>query len=265
MDSEPIVRGFSRAAGTYDDYAQVQRTAAFKLIERTRAFVSESGVHPRDILDMGCGTGFYTSLLSNDYPGARIVAMDPSESMLDIARRRPLSSPVEFRCGQRPGAKEHFDLITSNSALQWSLDLAAQLMDLLARLHPNGLFTCTLFGPRTYRELSAALGAALGHPVCLPASRFADRKSLQHQLAGTFANATVTQIEYTQRFDTVRELLATIKKSGVRGEGATPPLYMTRGLIDRVEAAYRRLFGEVDATYHLLIGVGSAGNQNSQI
>jgi len=40
-----------------------------------------------DILDLGCGTGRYTGSLAERF-GARVVAMDPSEKMLALARRK---------------------------------------------------------------------------------------------------------------------------------------------------------------------------------
>src|SRR5208282_2638213 len=41
---------------------------------------------PRDIVDLGCGTGTVTALLQARWPKARILGVDNSESMLERAR-----------------------------------------------------------------------------------------------------------------------------------------------------------------------------------
>ncbi|MDR3707076.1 MAG: methyltransferase domain-containing protein [Capsulimonadaceae bacterium] len=254
MDIEPIIRRFSRASKSYDDHAVIQRVAAANLIERTRDAVASAGIEPSRILDAGCGTGLYTALLANEYPRATVTAVDPSTAMLDVARTRPFASSVDFRHASSLGDGDTYDLISSNAALHWSPNLAASLAELRIRLRPHGLLTCALFGPQTYRELSTAMETAVGRPVRLPASRFPDRVTLHDHLARLFAAATVAQVEYTQRFETLRDLLTAIKKSGVRGDGESPALSWTRGLIDRIEEAYRSHFGEIVATHQILIG-----------
>ncbi|MGJ9411602.1 class I SAM-dependent DNA methyltransferase [Aeromicrobium sp. CF4.19] len=44
------------------------------------------------VLDIACGTGRITSLLSDVFPGAQITGVDVSRSMLDVARTRVLSA-----------------------------------------------------------------------------------------------------------------------------------------------------------------------------
>jgi ubiquinone/menaquinone biosynthesis C-methylase UbiE len=48
----------------------------------------------RDILDLGCGTGRFSAALARRF-GARVIAVDPSERMLEQARRKPAPG-VEF-------------------------------------------------------------------------------------------------------------------------------------------------------------------------
>jgi ubiquinone/menaquinone biosynthesis C-methylase UbiE len=52
------------------------------------------GHRVRDILDLGCGTGRYSAALANHF-GARVIAVDPSEKMLEVARQKPAPA-VEF-------------------------------------------------------------------------------------------------------------------------------------------------------------------------
>jgi trans-aconitate 2-methyltransferase len=91
------------------------------------------------IVDLGCGTGELTARLLERSPGATIVGVDSSETML--ARAKPLERPgLRFEKGAieewSPAAP--VDLIFSHAALQWC-DFHAQLFPRLAsHLAPGG-------------------------------------------------------------------------------------------------------------------------------
>ena len=52
-------------------------------------------------LDLGMGTGFFTHRFLERFPQARVISVDGSNSMVDLARTRlgPLAARVEFRIG----------------------------------------------------------------------------------------------------------------------------------------------------------------------
>lgn len=47
------------------------------------------------VVDLGCGTGRFSEMLAAEL-GARVIGFDPSETMIDQARRKPATSPVAF-------------------------------------------------------------------------------------------------------------------------------------------------------------------------
>jgi SAM-dependent methyltransferase len=53
---------------------------------------------PAAIVDVGCGTGRYTHALAERFC-ARVIGIDPSQKMLEIARSKPCTVDVEFRRG----------------------------------------------------------------------------------------------------------------------------------------------------------------------
>jgi SAM-dependent methyltransferase len=57
-----------------------------------RALAEEVGA--RSVLDLGCGTGMLTVTLAT--AGRRVVGVDPSAAMLDVARHRPGGDAVEW-------------------------------------------------------------------------------------------------------------------------------------------------------------------------
>ena len=63
--------------------------------------VIESHVSRRSvstILDLGCGTGRFSDCLANRF-GARVVGVEPSEKMLDQARRKPRGTLLHYQRG----------------------------------------------------------------------------------------------------------------------------------------------------------------------
>jgi SAM-dependent methyltransferase len=52
--------------------------------------------HPTLLVDLGCGTGRFTYPMADRFQ-TRVVGIDPSTKMLEIARKRLNRSPIEFR------------------------------------------------------------------------------------------------------------------------------------------------------------------------
>jgi ubiquinone/menaquinone biosynthesis C-methylase UbiE len=47
------------------------------------------------VVDLGCGTGRFSKMLAAEL-GAPVIGFDPSETMIDQARRKPATSRVAF-------------------------------------------------------------------------------------------------------------------------------------------------------------------------
>lgn len=47
------------------------------------------------VVDLGCGTGRFSEMLAAEL-GAWVMGFDPSEKMIDQARRKPVTAPVAF-------------------------------------------------------------------------------------------------------------------------------------------------------------------------
>ena len=77
------------------------------------------GVAVRRILDLGCGTGETSRRALEAYPEAELIAIDPSEEMLQIARA-VLPEQAQLRLGllDEPLPKGSFDLVLSALTVQ---------------------------------------------------------------------------------------------------------------------------------------------------
>jgi ubiquinone/menaquinone biosynthesis methyltransferase len=94
------------------------------------------------VLDLACGTGDIAFLLAAR--GARVVALDITPRMLDLARRRPEAarSDVAFVAGDMadlPFPDTSFDLVTTGYGLRNVPDLPKALAEIRRVLAPGGL------------------------------------------------------------------------------------------------------------------------------
>ncbi len=79
-------------------------------------------VHPRSIIDVGCGPGNSTHVLHQRWPHAWIVGIDYSAAMIDQARHDyPDISWIVGDASQLQ-TDDRYDLVFSNAALQWMPD-----------------------------------------------------------------------------------------------------------------------------------------------
>ncbi|WP_105902343.1 malonyl-ACP O-methyltransferase BioC [Vibrio gangliei] len=147
-----VAHAFGRAAKTYDQHAAFQRDVGAKLMQGL----------PQDltgwrVLDLGCGTGYFTYLLAER--GAQVVALDLSPDMLKVCRSRCSQYEVEYLVADAehlPFESSCFDLVFSNLALQWCHDLAPIVHDAVQYLNPNGRFLFSTLLQGSLHELDSA-------------------------------------------------------------------------------------------------------------
>lgn len=107
---------------------------------RRAALISEgAGLKPgAKALELGCGTGVFTELFAST--GASVVAVDISEALLEVARRKQLPSDrVEFLCSRFEDVRLEagFDAVIGSSVLH-HLDLHSSLAAVRRLLKPGG-------------------------------------------------------------------------------------------------------------------------------
>ena len=97
---------------------------------------------PREIWDLGCGTGEHAAVLAARHPGARVHGLDSSLEMLAKARAR--SARVDWVEGDIAGFHPEAppDLIFTNAALHWLPGLPRLVPRLAETLAEGGVFAC---------------------------------------------------------------------------------------------------------------------------
>ncbi|MBT2786814.1 MULTISPECIES: malonyl-ACP O-methyltransferase BioC [unclassified Halomonas] len=144
-----VAHAFSRAAPRYDALASAQRQIGHRLWDSLPD-------HAYNILDMGCGPGYWTHQLTERYPCAQITGLDLAPGMLAQARQR-YGDAIQWQQGDAaalPFDKHAFDLVFSNVAVQWCRDIGAVMEELYRVLAPGGQAHITTLLPGTLEEIA---------------------------------------------------------------------------------------------------------------
>jgi malonyl-CoA O-methyltransferase len=98
LDKKQVAHSFSRAAATYDSVANLQRKVGEQLLKK----LAPNPV-VRVVLDLGCGTGYFTPQLQSKFPQALVVGVDIAEGMLRFAKTKYLYSEMAQSCSANSG------------------------------------------------------------------------------------------------------------------------------------------------------------------
>ncbi len=149
MNKSDIAESFSVAAKTYDQAAFIEQEIGQRLIQRLEYIKLD----PKYILDLGCGTGYFTRQLQSLYPGATIIGLDIAFGMVNFASN---NTQLQYCCGdaeQLPFLDMQFDLIFSNCCLPSIENFEVLFTELNRVLNLDGMLLITTFGPDTLQEL----------------------------------------------------------------------------------------------------------------
>ncbi len=217
LAKQQIARQFSRAAGTYDQAAQLQNQISQRLIDSIPNELR--GV----VVDMGCGTGWalqQIALLNQPNHRFELTAIDIAPGMIEVAQARVPSA--NFHCCDleaTPLADQTADLIVTNSAIQWC-DTTAALKEIKRIGKLGGLLLGSTFGPGTFAELKTAWQEAGDQQQRVHEFDSSDTiRDILHQLK--FENASVESENHRLVFESVDDLLKSIKQIGATNASTT--------------------------------------------
>ena len=252
VNKEKIRHAFSKAATTYEDCARVQKASMERLLS-----LLEKGSYEK-ILEIGCGTGSLTEKLARLNPNARITAVDIAPGMVEQARVRLAqfrhTRVVEADGEELPAnimAQGPYDLIISNAAFQWFADLERALKVYSNLMAPDGELVFSLFGPSTLAELQTVLNALNGTERGLVASLFPKIDELAPLMRSLFGSCNIEEQLIGKEYATLLELLSSLKQTGVAIPLTQRPLIRSRAGMTRVEQLFKKMFGNITATYQI--------------
>jgi arsenite methyltransferase len=128
----------------FDEETAKQVEATYQtpdVVEQRRATRALLALRPGErVLDIGSGPGFLAAEMAAEVgPEGKVVGVDPSDSMLEMGRRR--DAPVEFVAGDAvalPFDDESFDAVASTQVYEYVADMPAALAEARRVLRTGG-------------------------------------------------------------------------------------------------------------------------------
>lgn len=209
-----VCKAFNRHASEYEQAAKVQNEIGQRLFDR----LSLLKITPRYVLDLGCGTGLFTTQLKKRYPQAQVIALDLAYGMLLQAKQKqklwrkwPLVNADMMRL---PFADRVFDLVFANQVIHWSQPLQVVLKELHRVMNVHGCVMFSTLGPDTFKELRDSWRSA---DVYEHTNEFADMHDIGDELVReNFLDPVIDMELLAVHYKSVAQLIRSLKSQGVR-------------------------------------------------
>ncbi len=204
---------FSAAASVYGDRAHIQREIAKRLV-----LLLPPRLLASRILEVGCGTGILTQMLSVRFPYARIEAIDLSRDMVAKAERAIPLPRIRWIVGDAAHfrGRRRYPLIISSSSLQWMIPFREAIQNLASLLCGDGLLAFSMMMDGSLSELrNARLEVAPDKP---PLGRLPTEDEIGQALGASrlWVSSWHTRTVRAQ-YPSVEEFLSSIRQLGVTG------------------------------------------------
>jgi malonyl-CoA O-methyltransferase len=129
MVKDEIERAFSYGANNYDKYAVVQNTVANKL---ANIILDKAKIDNKNIIEIGCGTGFLTEKVLTNSSVTSYLANDISFDMLKKLKSKNLPCSINYLCQDAENLylNAKYDYLISSLCFQWFSNIERSLANL---------------------------------------------------------------------------------------------------------------------------------------
>lgn len=212
LDKDLVAASFAASSESYEESALVQQQISRQLLSLLAA--GGKNTFPR-VLEVGCCTGYLSSLFSEKLAVEKIYVNDIVEKFCKITSQRISCSVAAVTT--LPGDIENcvlpdrLDLIISSATLQWITDLRVLLGRFARSMNVGGQLAFSIFSPGTMREIFSLTGRGL---------HYLDPRALEQLVAEKFIVEHFETVNHTLYFDSVRAIIRHIHKTGVGGVGS---------------------------------------------
>ncbi len=151
MKKKDITINWNKMANAYEDFTNSPNSYSNR-IEWPAIKLLIPNLENKAIIDLGCGTGRFTFLLE-DYHPKKIIGMDISSEMIDMARMfgKDKKSTIEFIQNDIEDLSciedESIDFVFSSTTFHYLKDLKRIMQEIKRILKPGGLFILSVIHP----------------------------------------------------------------------------------------------------------------------
>ncbi len=205
---------FSKNAFSYESHNVIQNKVVEKLLSHIQT-------QPKNILDLGCGSGAVCKAINWKYN--HFTGVDFAKGMLEL---HPKADNIESIYGDFNDKElfntlfctTNYDYIISASALQWATDLDKIFHNIKKLSAPIAL---AIFTSNTFKTLNETAGLN---------SILRDAQTIDN-LQKKYFNTAFEVVHYRLEFNSTRDMFKYIKQSGVSGSRSVLSLAQTKKLM----------------------------------
>ena len=199
MKKELVKQQFSKNLTNYEENAVVQMIMAEKLVNLLPK------KEYKNILEIGCGTGFLTKLLNKNIKFETYTTIDIVGECKDYIQS--INPNINFIKGdiEKTELTKKYDLIISNAVFQWITNFEKFINTLNANLNDNGILAFTTFGKENFVEIRKVGKVSLDYLS-------------KEEIKELLSNYNIEHIEeetIIKNFENIKNMLMHMKKTGV--------------------------------------------------
>ena len=250
INKDGISACFSKAASTYDTWAEPQRLIAEYLESKLPLHLPEG-----KIIDLGCGTGLLTKMLNEAYPDRHIRGVDLAPGMIRICRKKwnkngRLSFTVADAENFHPG-NDPCSLIASSCTFQWFENQPESIRRTFTLLSPGGYLAVAVPIKGTLSELQSSYQETFGKTM--PGLNYKNEKDYEDLFRSK--NAVIRHYEiksFKVCYNSGLDVFKSFKGVGAvfNGQNGFSPL--SRKKLVKLISNYEETHSELPVTYNVL-------------
>ncbi len=231
-----VAHSFEKSVSSYNSCAFVQRKISGKLANLLFESLGEKlECSAHSVLEIGCGTGFLTRIVSEKIPKTAWLINDLSAKMCKAALSKCMA-----RCSCLAGdfmeadfSLESFDLVLSSSCFQWIKDKFSLFDKVFKISSKSSVLAFSTFGMDNFREVRDLTGSGLRY------DGFSQTRSLLARAGYSvvFASEELIEVEFSSPIEVLRH----IRSTGVNGGFAQ---FWTPGRANKFSREYLERYGK---------------------
>lgn len=240
INKELIKKRFEKSLPTYEKNAAIQKKMAEILLKK---LTDLNGNKFNNILEIGCGTGFLTQGLVQNFTFEELFINDIVDSALNNAIR--FSDKIKRIYGdcEKIAFPDNLDLLVSNATFQWVYDIESQFKKAYSCLCKDGIIAFSTFDKENFHQIKSITGKSLN---------YIDKNVIEGFLSNNFeviySNSEIINLEFESAIDILNHL----KLSGTNALEATN--WVKKDLNEFIEKynQFKNKNGKFELTYEPL-------------